>query len=45
MFLSVRTIDDYSNKLIKKLKVRNKAGLIVYAIKNSFDNLVMSSNI
>lgn len=41
MFLSVRTIDDYSNKLAKKLSVKNKAGLIVYAVKNRFDEYVL----
>lgn len=40
MFLSVRTIDDYSNKLTKKLNVRSKAGLIVYAVKNSLDKYI-----
>ncbi|HCL06407.1 MAG TPA: hypothetical protein DHW64_10780 [Chitinophagaceae bacterium] len=41
MFLSVRTIDDYSNKLAKKLCVKNKAGLIVYAVKNKFDEYIL----
>ncbi len=41
MFLSVRTIDDYSNKLAKKLSVKNKAGLIVYAVKNKFDEYIL----
>lgn len=40
MFLSVRTIDDYSNKLAKKLSVKNKAGLIVYAVKNKLDEYI-----
>jgi two-component system invasion response regulator UvrY len=32
MFLSPRTIDDYRIKLTKKLKVKGKSGLIIYAI-------------
>ena len=34
MFLSPRTIDDYRKKLAKKLNVRGKSGLIVYAMNN-----------
>ena len=34
MFLSPRTIDDYRIKLAKKLKVKGKSGLIVYAMTN-----------
>jgi two-component system invasion response regulator UvrY len=34
MFLSPRTIDDYRKKLTKKLNVRGKSGLIVYAVNN-----------
>jgi two-component system invasion response regulator UvrY len=34
MFLSPRTIDDYRKKLTKKLNVRGKSGLIVYAMNN-----------
>lgn len=34
MFLSPRTIDDYRIKLTKKLKVKGKSGLIIYAINN-----------
>jgi two-component system invasion response regulator UvrY len=36
MFLSPRTIDDYRKKLTKKLNVRGKSGLIVYAMNNGF---------
>jgi DNA-binding NarL/FixJ family response regulator len=34
MFLSVRTIDGYREKIQEKMKVRNAAGIVVYAIKN-----------
>ncbi len=34
MFLSPRTIEDYSKSLIKKIGVKGKAGLIVYAMNN-----------
>ncbi len=34
MFLSIRTIEDYRKKLAKKLNVKGKSGLIVYATRN-----------
>ena len=34
MFLSPRTIEDYRKKLTKKLNVKGKTGLIIYAINN-----------
>jgi two-component system invasion response regulator UvrY len=34
MFLSPRTVDDYRKKLTKKLNVKGKSGLIVYAMNN-----------
>ena len=34
MFLSVRTVDDYRIKLTKKLNVKGKSGLIIYAMNN-----------
>ncbi|MCW3116297.1 MAG: DNA-binding response regulator [Chitinophagaceae bacterium] len=37
MFLSPRTIDDYSKKLCKKLNVKNKSGLIVYAMNHALN--------
>lgn len=37
MFLSPRTIDDYRKKLTKKLQVKGKSGLIVYAMKNNLN--------
>lgn len=35
MHLSPRTIDDYSNRLTRKLNVRSKSGLIVYAVTHN----------
>ncbi|MBV9988091.1 MAG: response regulator transcription factor [Chitinophagaceae bacterium] len=35
MFISPRTIDDYRKNLTRKLGVRGKAGLIIYAINNN----------
>jgi two-component system invasion response regulator UvrY len=37
MFLSPRTIDDYRKKLTKKLNVKGKSGLIVYAMNNGLN--------
>jgi DNA-binding NarL/FixJ family response regulator len=37
MCLSPRTIDDYTRKLTKKLNVKGKSGLIVYAVNNKLD--------
>ncbi len=34
MFISSRTVDDYSKRLSKKLNVKGKSGLIVYAMNN-----------
>ncbi len=34
MFLSPKTIDGYRNSLFTKLKVRNRTGLVLYAIRN-----------
>ncbi len=34
MFVSPRTIDDYRKRLTRKLKVKGRAGLIVYATKH-----------
>lgn len=34
MFLSPRTVDDYRKKLTRKLNVKGKSGLIVYAMSN-----------
>ena len=31
--IAKRTVEDYRLKLLKKLKVRNTVGLVVYAIK------------
>ncbi len=37
MFLSPRTIDDYRKKLTKKLNVKGKSGLIVYAMNHGLN--------
>lgn len=37
MFLSPRTIDDYRKKLSKRLNVKGKSGLIVYAMNNGLN--------
>ncbi len=37
MFLSIRSVDDYRKKLSKKLKVKGKSGLIVYAMSNGLN--------
>lgn len=37
MFVSPRTIDDYRKRLARKLRVKGRAGLIMYAIKNILD--------
>ncbi|MCB4808259.1 response regulator transcription factor [Tamlana sp. 62-3] len=34
MFLSPKTIDGYRDNLFQKLKVKNRIGLVLYAIKN-----------
>lgn len=34
LFLSVRTIEGYRDAILKKMDVRNTAGIVVYAIKN-----------
>jgi len=34
LHLSIRTIEGYRNKIHEKMKVRNTAGIVVYAIKN-----------
>ena len=34
MFLSPKTIDGYRNALFEKLNVKNRVGLVLYAIKN-----------
>jgi len=38
MFISPRTVDDYRKKLTKKLNVKGKSGLIVYAMNNGLNN-------
>ncbi len=43
MFLSRRTIDDYTRKLAKKLNVKGKSGLIVYAVNNKLDRFTPSN--
>jgi DNA-binding NarL/FixJ family response regulator len=34
LFLSIRTIEGYREKIQEKMKVKNTAGIVVYAIKN-----------
>ena len=34
MNLSPKTIDGYREQLFKKLEVKNRIGLVIYAIKN-----------
>jgi DNA-binding NarL/FixJ family response regulator len=36
MNLSPKTIDGYREQLFKKLDVKNRIGLVIYAIKNGF---------
>lgn len=39
MCVSARTIDGYRDQLFEKLKVKNRVGLVVYAIKNKLVQL------
>jgi DNA-binding NarL/FixJ family response regulator len=39
MFLSARTIDGYRDDLFQKLGLKNRVGLVLYAIKNGIVNL------
>lgn len=39
MVLSVRTIDGYRDDLFQKLGLKNRVGLVIYAIKNGIVNL------
>ncbi|MDN3665928.1 response regulator [Algibacter miyuki] len=39
MFLSPKTIDGYRDSLFQKLQVKNKIGLVLYAIKNKIVHL------
>ncbi|MBD0288749.1 MAG: helix-turn-helix transcriptional regulator, partial [Flavisolibacter sp.] len=34
MHVSPRTVDDYRDKLFEKLNVKNRVGLVLFAIKN-----------
>ena len=34
MFLSARTVDGYRDHLFEKLNIKNRIGLVLYAIKN-----------
>lgn len=38
MFVSPRTIDDYRKRLARKLLVKGKSGLIIYALNNGLNN-------
>lgn len=39
MFRSPKTIDGYRNDLFEKLNIRNRTGLVLYAIKNNIFNI------
>lgn len=39
MNVSVRTVEGYRDQLFEKLNIRNKVGLIIYAIKNKLVNI------
>jgi len=39
MFLSPKTVDNYRNTLFQKLNVKNRVGLVIYAIKNNIYKL------
>lgn len=39
LFLSIRTIDGYRDKIQEKMKARNGAGIVVYAIKYGIYNI------
>ncbi len=34
LFLSIRTIEGYREKIQEKMNVKNAAGIVVYAVKN-----------
>jgi len=34
MFLSPKTIEGYRNSIFEKLNLRNRTGLVIYAIRN-----------
>jgi DNA-binding CsgD family transcriptional regulator len=34
LFISIRTVDTHRRNLLEKLKLKNNAGLVRYAIKN-----------
>jgi len=36
LFLSVRTVEGYRQRILAKMQVKNSAGLVVYAIKHGF---------
>ena len=39
MGLSLKTIDGYRNSLFNRFKVKNRVGLVLYAIKNEIISL------
>ncbi len=39
MGVSVRTVEGYRDQLFEKLNIRNKMGLVIYAIKNKLVNI------
>ena len=36
LFISIRTVDTHRRNLLEKLKLKNNAGLVRYALKNGF---------
>jgi DNA-binding NarL/FixJ family response regulator len=39
IFLSPRTIDNYSDALFEKFNIKNRVGLVIFAIKTAIVNV------
>ena len=39
MFVSPKTIDGYRDSLFRRLKIKNRVGLVIFAIKNKIVNI------
>ena len=37
--LSIRTVEGYRRRILSKMKVKNVAGLVIFAIKNGLYNI------